>query len=101
MGMPLEKLITSLEDYIEMSKPAPKMTVAEVRALAMEYYQRGGDVVWECWDDLDIQQCIDDGYTKEEWINLFTFYLSSKIEVEGTIWQKIFGQTSSKSAAEK
>lgn len=84
--MPLENLITSLEDYIEMSKPAPKMTVAEVRALAMEYYQRGGDVVWECWDDLEIQEYINEGHGREDWLILFDFYLASRLDAEGTIW---------------
>ena len=76
----------SLEQYIEMGKHAPKMIVSEVRALALEYYQRGGDIVWEYWDDLDIQERLNEGCSKEDWITLFNFYLANRLDVEGTIW---------------
>lgn len=59
-----------------------KMSVQDVRELSMLNYQRGGDVVYECWDDRDIQERIDDGYTVEDWISFFEFYLASALDVE-------------------
>lgn len=49
-----------------------KITVAEVRKLAREYYNRGGDGIIECYEDYQIQADIDNGMvTKKDWIKSF------------------------------
>ena len=51
---------------------AKKITVEEVRKLAMKNYNRGGDGVIECWEDSDIQEAIDDGMiTSAQWLKSF------------------------------
>ena len=36
-----------------------KLTIAEVREIALKNYNRGGDVIVECWSDKDIKEWID------------------------------------------
>ena len=49
-----------------------KITIAEVRKLAREYYDRGGDGIIECYEDYQIQADIDAGMTtKRSWIKSF------------------------------
>jgi len=40
-------------------KQVKTATVAEIRKFAMQYYNKGGDSIVECWDDKDIQEVID------------------------------------------
>ena len=48
------------------------ITIAEVRALAREYYNRGGDGVVECYEDYQILKEIEAGMTtKADWLNSF------------------------------
>lgn len=35
-----------------------KLTVAEVKRIAQSYYNVGGDMIIECWDDHDIRNWI-------------------------------------------
>jgi hypothetical protein len=49
-----------------------KITVAEVKRLAMANYNNGGDGVIECYEDKDIQEDIDNGMTTEkDWLQSF------------------------------
>lgn len=49
-----------------------KITVAEVKRLAMANYNNGGDGVIECYEDKDIQEAIDNGMTTEkDWLLSF------------------------------
>ena len=57
------------------------ITVEEVKKLAMEHYEKGGDVVIECLSDKDIQNYINGSTeeyefikpytTKKDWLNYF------------------------------
>lgn len=52
-----------------------KITVAEVRKLAREYYDHGGDGIIECYEDYQIQADIDAGMTtKKDWIKSFKVF---------------------------
>lgn len=48
------------------------ITIAEVRQLAQENYDDGGDAVVECWTDADILNAICDGLTTPAlWVKSF------------------------------
>ena len=49
----------------------PKLSVEEVRELAEQHYNEGGDAVVECWTDEDILMWIEEHGTKEELLQLF------------------------------
>lgn len=51
-----------------------KLTVAEVREIASKNYNRGGDVIVECWTDEDIREWIDNGGTRAALKKLFSLY---------------------------
>ena len=49
------------------------MTVKEIKAYARENYEKGGDVIIECYTDDEIQSLlVDTGTTKEELDILFS-----------------------------
>ena len=49
-----------------------KITVAEVKKLAMANYSKGGDGVIECMEDHEIQKAIDEGWTtSKDWLKSF------------------------------
>lgn len=48
-----------------------KMTVEEVRRYAMRHYNKGGDIIVECWTDKDVQNWIDQGGTKKDLDEMF------------------------------
>ena len=64
------------------------ITVEQVKALAQEYYCKGGDVICECFDDKQIQEYIDgdvENYikprkSKTAWLKLFKLYEEQEIE---------------------
>jgi hypothetical protein len=37
-----------------------EISVEALREYAKQHYNEGGDVVYECWDDQDLQEVIDD-----------------------------------------
>lgn len=51
-----------------------KLTVAEVRKIAMKNYNRGGDIVVECWTDEDITEWIVEYGTRIALKRLFSLY---------------------------
>lgn len=48
-----------------------KLTVAEVKSIAMKNYNNGGDAIIECCDDSDIQKLIDEGLTLKSLFSMF------------------------------
>ena len=62
-----------------------KITVKDVRKLAMKYYNHGGDSVVECWDDQEIQAAIDnEGMTTErDWLSMFGAVSAVEADVAG------------------
>ena len=58
------------------------ITVAEVKALAMKHYNEGGDGVVECWEDSEIQEAIDGGWTKpSDWLKSFRTFDSVRNDI--------------------
>lgn len=47
------------------------MTVADVKKLAMENYEKGGDVIIECYDDSQIQDMLNAKWGKEDFLKMF------------------------------
>jgi hypothetical protein len=47
-----------------------KLTVEDVKQYAWDNYNKGGDVIIECWTDDDIQERLDEGYTLGDFRNL-------------------------------
>lgn len=54
-----------------------KLTVAEVREIALKNYNRGGDAIVECWTDEDIRKWIDNDGTLGELKKLFSTWSDS------------------------
>lgn len=62
-----------------------KITVEEVRKLAMKNYNRGGDCVVEYWEDADIQEAIDDGMiTSAQWLKSFHSFDAVRRDTQNT-----------------
>lgn len=51
-----------------------KLTVADVRKIALENYNRGGDAIIECWTNDDIQNWIDNGGTRTALKRMFSIF---------------------------
>ena len=60
-----------------------KLTIEEVKNLAMDNYENGGDAVYETWDDKDIEEWIEEDGTKKGLLDIFkkyhSVYLDSKV----------------------
>lgn len=71
---------------------SPKLSVEEVRELALEHYNEGGDVVIEAWTDEDIIMWIEEHGTKEELLDLFSKYYDQYQDMIGygdyAIWDE-------------
>lgn len=50
---------------------AKKLTIEEVKEIAMENYGKGGDVIIECWEDEKIADWIEREGTRKELKKLF------------------------------
>jgi hypothetical protein len=61
----------------------PKLSIEEVRELALEHYNEGGDVVVECWTDEDIMLWLEEHPTKEELLDLFSKYYDHYQDMRG------------------
>lgn len=48
-----------------------KLTVEEVRRIATENYNKGGDVIVECWTDDNIVEWINNGGSRKSLKKLF------------------------------
>ena len=48
-----------------------KLTITEVRKIALANYNRGGDIIVECWTDGDILEWIANGGNRKSLKNLF------------------------------
>lgn len=75
-------MIDEFEEVMTMARV--KLTVEEVKKIAMENYNKGGDVIIECWDDADIQEWIDDKGTKTALKRLFGLYDDKRRDIEST-----------------
>lgn len=64
--------------------PIKKLTIEEVRQLALDNYENGGDVIIEAWTDEDIQQWIDKDGTTEGLLALFNKYNDQYIDMKGS-----------------
>ena len=51
-----------------------KMTIAEVRTMAMDMYNEGGDVIIECWSDEQVEEWIAEEGTKIELLETMAVY---------------------------
>ena len=60
-----------------------ELTIAEVKQLAMDNYENGGDMIIEAWSDSDIQDWIDTDGTKEGLLKLFSMYKSHSQDMKG------------------
>lgn len=71
---------------------SPKLSVEEVKELALEHYNEGGDVVIEAWTDEDIIMWIEEQGTKEELLDLFSKYYDQYQDMIGygdyAIWDE-------------
>ena len=61
----------------------PKLSVEDVRELALEHYIEGGVVVVECWTDEDIMLWLEEHPTKEELLDLFSKYYDHYQDMRG------------------
>ena len=67
--------LDKVEDMKE-SLSDKKLTKEEIKELALDNYEKGGDSVYECWDDRDIQEFIDTDGTKKGLMDIFKKYYS-------------------------
>lgn len=51
-----------------------KYTVEEIKEYARENYNRGGDVICECWEDKEIQEVLDEGNGLEYFKTLMSIW---------------------------
>ena len=52
-------------------------SVEQVRKLALQFYNDGGDGVYECYEDFQIQEEIDNGRnTQASWLRMFRVFES-------------------------
>jgi hypothetical protein len=58
-----------------------KLTVAEVREIALKNYNRGGDLIVECWTDDDIREWINGGGTRMALKRMFSLFYNCCEEV--------------------
>ena len=49
-----------------------KLTVEEIKKIAMRNYNNGGDAIIECYEDKDIQELIDHGLTLQGLLSMFS-----------------------------
>ena len=64
-----------------------KLTVSEVKRIAMNYYNRGGDMIIECWDDKDIREWIrTSGGTMEALMRELQLADMVRRDIESTVW---------------
>ena len=61
------------ENWTSNGKPeVAVITIEEVRKLALKYYKEGGDGVYECYEDFQIEEEINAGaVTEADWLNIF------------------------------
>jgi len=57
-----------------------KLTISEVREIAKKNYSKGGDSIYEAWDDECIQEWIDQYGTKKALKEVFAFYWDMRHE---------------------
>jgi len=74
-----------------MDKPLNKAAIAKIRKYAEARYDKGWDVVVECYDDVDIQETLDqfNGNVKATIADLAAYvalHEEQRIEVESTIF---------------
>lgn len=60
---------------------AKKLTIEEVKEIAMKNYEKGGDVIIECWDDEDIADWIKREGTRKALKETFKLYNSYFTEI--------------------
>lgn len=74
-----------------MDKPLNKAAITEIRKYAMARYEQGWDVVVECYDDVDIQETLDqfNGDVEATIADLASYVATremQRIEIESTIF---------------
>lgn len=81
-----EAIKTLAEEPSEITEEykGKKLTKEEIKKIALDNYDKGGDVVYETWDDKDIEDFINNNGTKKELLNIFkkyhSVYLDSKAQ---------------------
>lgn len=51
-----------------------KLTIDEIREIATERYEEGGDGIIECWTDRDIKEWLEEGNGRRELNKLIKLY---------------------------
>lgn len=73
-GMMVKRIIEEHQKSQIMEK---KITVEEVKKLALKHYKDGGDGVYECYEDSQILEEIEAGNTTEnDWLKTFGVFYS-------------------------
>ena len=77
----MESLLISQLEILKESKA--QLTIEQVKQLAMNNYENGGDTVIETWSDSDIQDWIEEDGTKAGLLKLFNMYKSNSEDMKG------------------
>ena len=64
------------------------MTYKEFIELAYKYYNKGGDVVVECWDEMSFRFYVEEfgPMSKNKALGLFSLYDSTAKDYQATAW---------------
>ena len=64
------------------------MTYAEMEKLALKHYNRGGDGFYECWDENDFNEYVNEfgPFTMKSALDLFRLYDQERRDIQGTAW---------------
>jgi hypothetical protein len=68
---------------------AKGLTYEEVMQLALEHYEEGGDMTYECWDEKDYQRVCDFRgrlMTKKEVLQMFRDDEARRRDIQLTAW---------------
>lgn len=71
---------------------ANKLTIEEVKKVAMKHYNNGGDTIIECWEDREIQEWIDGAGvwykpgSKKELLKMFGLYEDYRKDIQNIAW---------------
>lgn len=64
------------------------LTYEELISLALEYYEKGGDVVYECWDENAFNEYVSlfGPIYKKDALKIFYDEYDIRKDIEATIW---------------
>jgi hypothetical protein len=63
-----------------------KLTIKEVKDYSLKHYNQGGDVLFECWDDEDIQNALDKGADLNFFDDLFSAWNDQEQNAINSAW---------------